>query len=241
MNVLPASPHIWYSYYMLKLLIFDWDDTITTGGGLDLYARCYEKALNSAGVMPPYDQVKALVFELWGRTHHEVLSSLLATFNADPALIDQVMDNYNKSLVEEEFLSHITVIPWVNEALEELSHTYILCVASSGNPQVIKNHLIPRLAIPPVFAQIMTTNDLDGQGKGKPFPDLVLKILETQNIPREEALVIGDSKSDLAMAQAAGVSFIAVLTGQLTQDKANKLGIDTVLASTAELPAFLAK
>jgi len=91
------------------------------------------------------------------------------------------------------------------------------------------------LGIEPLFDAVMTAEDVPSP---KPAPDMLLRILERLNIPKEEALFIGDGPRDEAAAEAAGIDYIMVDWGFTDHDRntqairsvaqlAQVLGVDT--------------
>lgn len=76
---------------------------------------------------------------------------------------------------------------------------------------------------------------------GKPGPGMVLGFCEATGLSPAEVAVIGDSTHDLHMARAAGAgAAVGVLTGPAT--RADLVAdADVVLASIAELPAWLSR
>jgi phosphoglycolate phosphatase-like HAD superfamily hydrolase len=64
---------------------------------------------------------------------------------------------------------------------------------------------------------------------------MLLSILEELNVLPSEAVMVGDGKGDVLMAQAANVRPIVVLTGQLSQQEAEALGVTTIIQSVVDL------
>ncbi|EKS29994.1 Phosphoglycolate phosphatase [Afipia felis] len=68
---------------------------------------------------------------------------------------------------------------------------------------------------------------------GKPSPIMLIETLEALEMPREEAVLVGDSTFDVQCARAAGVTVIGVTFGY-SQTPMRKLGPDAVIDSYAE-------
>ena len=73
----------------------------------------------------------------------------------------------------------------------------------------------------------------------KPDPGHILRLLETMGAAPDRAVMLGDSRNDVAAARAAGVPVIAVAHGY-GSIPAHELGADRVIAHFAELPGALA-
>ena len=68
---------------------------------------------------------------------------------------------------------------------------------------------------------------------GKPSPIMLLETLEALEMPREDAVLVGDSTFDVQCARAAGVAVIGVTFGY-SQTPMRKLAPDAVIDSYAE-------
>lgn len=65
--------------------------------------------------------------------------------------------------------------------------------------------------------------------RGKPHPDLLLKILKDNMISSKDCLYIGDTKSDFQAAKRARIKFILATYGYLINIKKNKFFIKNIL------------
>lgn len=81
---------------------------------------------------------------------------------------------------------------------------------------------------------------------GRPAPDLIQRVAAQVGLHNELAeqthalvLSVGDTKADIASAQAAGVTSVGVTTGHVSEAEFARLGADAVLESAAELPGYL--
>lgn len=68
---------------------------------------------------------------------------------------------------------------------------------------------------------------------GKPSPIMLIETLEALEMPREDAVLVGDSTFDVQCARAAGVTVIGVTFGY-SQTPMRKLGPDALIDSYAE-------
>jgi HAD superfamily hydrolase (TIGR01549 family) len=216
---------------MLKLVVLDWDDCITRGSSEGYYA-CYGAAIVKAGIERSPEEVQGGVRELWGRPHREVLAYIIGS---DNPLLDAVTKYYEEFIFTDTFSSNLSLIPGAKEKLEELRTTYKLAVATGMNGTLFREHILPMFEMQDFFSCIMSSSELSDPSRGKPFPDMLLKILEALDIRPNEAVMVGDAKGDVLMAQAAGVEPIVVLTGQLTRKEAEQLGVTHIISDVTKL------
>jgi len=106
---------------------------------------------------------------------------------------------------------------------------------------VLKEKIFTKFSIPNVFSEIITVYDLDDPEHAKPHPYMAQEIMRRLNITPDETLLVGDAKGDMVMAKSAGVTPVAVLTGHLSREQAEELGIKYVLEDVTKLESALDK
>ncbi|MDN8660439.1 HAD hydrolase-like protein, partial [Staphylococcus aureus] len=80
----------------------------------------------------------------------------------------------------------------------------------------------------------------DAVANPKPAPDVVIAFCDLTGLKPSEIAMVGDNRHDLDMARAGGCGLaVGVLSGTGTRESLAPLA-DVVLASVADLPAFLA-
>jgi len=77
--------------------------------------------------------------------------------------------------------------------------------------------------------------------KHKPNPEPLLYAISKLYVKPEETIYVGDAISDYECAKNAKVEYVAVLTGSLRREDLQKLRVNDVINSVAELPNFLRK
>jgi HAD superfamily hydrolase (TIGR01549 family) len=75
--------------------------------------------------------------------------------------------------------------------------------------------------------------------KYKPDSEPLLYVMDKLKTKPEETLYVGDAKADYDCAKNANVEYVAVLTGCLTREEAEKLEVKNIINSVSELPEFL--
>lgn len=220
---------------MIKLIIFDWDDTFTLGS-TEGYFACYHEAIVSVGVHLTPEEERARVFPTWGTTHVRGIEALLVD---NPELVPAAVKKYEEAFFGDTFTNVLHLVPGSVELLNRLAGHYILTVATGGHPKLLKEHIFPKFHIPNVFAQIVSGYDLDDPMKGKPHPHIPETIMRVQNVKPEETIVVGDAKNDILMARAAGAEPVVVLTGHTTRQEAEELGVKYIIEDVTKLEDVL--
>lgn len=219
----------------IKLIIFDWDDVFTLGSRKG-YFKCYHEALSELGVeLDPEEEEKRIIAK-WGQPHREEFRELL---KERPELLDDACKIYEEKLFGDTFVDCLSLLDGAVPLLESLSKQFVLCIATGLHPKIFRERIVPKFGVPDVFAQVVSSYDLDDPEKTKPHPHMLEFILETQKMWPDEAVMVGDAEADMLMARAANIVPIAVLTGHLTEEGARDLGIDYVIEDVTRLPGVL--
>ncbi len=216
---------------MIKLVVFDWDDCITSGSSEGYYA-CYRTAVAKAGIQKTPEEVKEKVRELWGRPHRDVIASIIG---AENPLLDTISKFYEDCIFTDTFSSALSLIPGAREKLEELRNSYQLAIATGMDGTLFREHILPHFGMQDFFSYIASSSELPDSSRGKPYPDMLLKVLQELKVQPQQAVMVGDARVDVRMAQAAGVRPIVVLTGQLTKEEAKALGVIDILPDVTAL------
>jgi len=185
----------------LQLILFDCDGTLTDSHGA--IAQAMQKAFTDHGLAEPdYQDVLAIIG----------LSLLAAVEN----LADDTLDDALKTKICESYASNyrsmesgLALYPNVIETLEELdSRGYVMGVvtgkSSRGLIRVMDLFDLHR------FFPVWRTADIC---TSKPHPDMVLECMHEMGVLPEHTSVIGDSRFDIQMANAANVRSFGVSFG----------------------------
>ena len=114
----------------------------------------------------------------------------------------------------------------IREMLETLREEgYKLAVATNAYRKSTIESLT-HLGIYVMFDAIACYDDVH---KGKPYPDMLLKLLDELHVPKEKALFIGDGPRDEQAAKRAGIDYLMVEWG-FTEH-----GHDNVIHTVGEL------
>jgi phosphoglycolate phosphatase-like HAD superfamily hydrolase len=125
--------------------------------------------------------------------------------------------------------------------LIDIAKRYKLAVATGAHLQILRERLMPKFEIPDVFTHILSVYDLDDPAHGKPHPFMPNKIMAELDVKPEETVLVGDATGDMQMAWNAGIEPIAVLTGHLNREQAEKLGVKHIIEHVTSLESELKK
>ena len=220
---------------MIKLIAFDWDDVITHGAK-DGYFKCYHEAIIAVGVHLDPEEEHRRILAKWSKPHTEELAELL---KEHPELIEKAAEIYEEHLFGDTYVNAQTEIKGVNEVLLRLKEKYILTVATGAHPKILKEKVIPKFTIPNVFAEIVSSYDITDSEKRKPHPYIIQKMMQDQHVKPEETVFVGDARSDIEMARAAGVTPIAVLTGHMSSKDTEELEVQYVIQDVTYIENIL--
>jgi len=213
---------------MIKAFLFDFDGTLANT--LPLYIKAYDKALSSIGFsLSEQDIVK----KCFGIKEVSICRSL-----GVPEKSDEFTKNYFsevKILCKEAALFDGT-LNFLIYLRERGIKTAIITFAYRWYIDMI----IEELKIGSLIDMIVSSNDVKYP---KPEPEAVLKICHSFKVNPKDCIVVGDSRSDIIMAHAAG-SKSALMHPKnydlfYSLEELKKTNPDTIIQNITELKAFL--
>jgi len=152
---------------------------------------------------------------------------------AEPEDIARLATSFEQSY-REQGNALTTVSRGAVSCLEHLKNHDVSIGLCSNKPEHICHQLLSDLEIQHFFDAVQ------GSGSGlptKPHPAALLAILRRLDTEPERALYVGDSKTDVETARAAGVAIALVKFGY-TATPADTLGADWVVEGLAEVPSL---
>ncbi|WP_285162776.1 HAD family hydrolase [Shewanella goraebulensis] len=183
-----------------QLVIFDWDGTLMDSIGK--IVDCMQCVASDLSLPVPTDQQ---VRDIIG------LSILPAMENLFPNNADQYDD-----LLEayKNYYLNINVTPsplfdGIETVLTEIQAAGHTLAIATGKRRAGLDRMLAETGLGQYF---VATRSAD-EAESKPHPSMITSLLEELNIAPEQAVMVGDSKLDIAMANNAGVSSIAVTYG----------------------------
>jgi len=145
-----------------------------------------------------------------------------------PVLVDAFVAHYRAHIADESRL-----FPGVGETLRGFARDGARMGVLTNKPQELTDLLLPTLQLEHYFGAVYGAGRLSYI---KPDPRIFHAVVD--DLGGGEAIMIGDSATDVATARAAGVPVILLSYGY-TPEPAHTLGADAVTDDFAELPALI--
>ncbi|MFY8284499.1 HAD family hydrolase [Pseudoalteromonas sp. SSMSWG5] len=183
-----------------KLVIFDWDGTVMDS--VPKVVNCLRNTARELGIDIPSEQQAKDVIGLSLAKAAEVL------FPAHAHLNDELVASY-KAQYRELDVTTTPLFADVETVLKQLSEAGMQLAVATGKGREGIDRLLNESGLGQYFVNVKCSDD----AKSKPSPDMLEQILHEQGIAKRDAVMIGDSQLDMAMANAAGIACIGVSFG----------------------------
>ncbi len=185
----------------MKGLIFDLDGTMVDN--MMVHHRAWQRKLRELGLDLPLDEVQKKVHGI----NEEILERL---FGETYSPVERVRISREK---EEEyrriFKPDLRLIEGLAQFLVDLkSRNYPLAIGSAAPPENV-NFVVDNLSIRDLFQVILHSRDVI---KGKPDPEIYLRIIEQLGLTPEECLVFEDTPTGAEASWKAGCESIIITT-----------------------------
>jgi HAD superfamily hydrolase (TIGR01549 family) len=120
---------------------------------------------------------------------------------------------YRKHMSYVPFLKHMEIEPYLKILLNRLRPTYKTAVATNRSDTMDRVLIEHNLA--GYFDLVVSSSDVD---RPKPYPDLLIKLLEHFKLKSYQSIYVGDSELDQLAAHAAEMPFVAYKNRSLAAD-----------------------
>ncbi len=170
----------------------------------DLHLRCWLATLRKFNVVSN----ESNIMKHFGKSHIDMVYALLPAIDnklaADIALTEKEL--FKKS--ERD----LQLFPGVMDTLSEVNRRGFLCAIASSNARDDTMEMVERLGISQYVSVITGADEVS---RGKPQPDLFALAARRLAIEPATALVVGDTRYDVAAGNKAGMR-TALLVGKET-------------------------
>jgi len=217
-----------HAYPPLRAVMFDLDGTLVDSAP-DL--ACAANRMLAALGMPGRDS--ALLSTFIGKGIPRLVERSLAGSldgEADAALMARALPLYER-FYEEESGRRTTLYPGVAEGLEMLTLAGVPLACVTNKAERFTHVLLAEVGLAHFFAVVVGGDTLP---KKKPDPLPFRHVCERLVVAPGEALVVGDSRNDVAGARAAGCPVICVPYGYNEGEPVETLNSDAVVATLVE-------
>ncbi len=221
---------------MIKLVVFDWDDTFTLHS-LAGYMACYQAALKDVGQERDYETTYTSARRFWGQPHEATLADLL---QGHEDLVQQACDAYETHLFGGTYVEKLDIVQGSAEFIEHLKTKYTLAICTGAHPKILKDAM-NRFGIPDVFTAIVSSYELHDPRLAKPHSHMLEEVMKRCDALPAHTIMVGDGDNDVEMAKNAGVEPVVVLTGHLSEAEAHNMGVRYVVSDITKLESVLSK
>ncbi|HEX5757605.1 MAG TPA: HAD-IA family hydrolase [Thermoanaerobaculia bacterium] len=210
-----------------RLLVFDWDGTLMDSVGT--IVACARAAICELGLDPPEDGVIRATVGLGLRETVERLRP-----GCDEALFERIVGAY-RTHWHGTYRDLPLLFPEVRELLAELAAAGYLLAVATGKSRRGLEHALEQSGLAGRFHATRTADE----APSKPHPRMLWDLLEELGARPDEALMVGDTTHDLAMARSAGVAAVGVASGTQPRAELERLAPLACLERVGELSVWL--
>lgn len=189
------------------LVVFDWDGTLCDSVVRIVLAM--QAAARDCGVKVPSDEEVRHIIGLGLPQAMEVL------FPDTPSRHLDLAKAYSRHFSESQALPDVALFPGVADLLVELKDAGATLAVATGKSRRGLNRVLSELGMEGLFAHTRCADET----RSKPHPLMLQELLEEAWISVEQAVMVGDSIYDLAMAEQAGMSSVGVTYGVHTREQ----------------------
>jgi phosphoglycolate phosphatase len=222
MTGLPLSP---------KAILFDLDGTLVDSAP-DITAATNELLATRGLPALSLTQVRAMI----GNGVKRLVERAFAASGAPLSAL--ALDEANRAMTpiyRRHLTGMTTLMPGVREALAHFHLAGIPMGVVTNKPQLAARQVLLHFGLTDVLRAIVGG---DAVSHPKPAPDGLLLALDRLHAAPGEALMVGDSITDVEAARAAGMA-VALICGGYTQVPVEQLGADLVCDGMGDLPLAL--
>lgn len=212
----------------VKLLIFDWDGTLADSAAQIVGAM--QAAIAGLGLPPRSD---AAIRDLIGLGLNEGLQRLYPELEL--AGLRALLDGYRAKWLAEG-AGEAPLFAGALESVRALhADGFRIAIATGKSRRGLDRSLRHHAEL----AQIVINSRCADETASKPDPRMLVELLDDEGLAAEEALMIGDTEYDMAMARAIGMAGLGVGCGVHEAGRLLQFGAAAVIEAVAGLPSWL--
>lgn len=210
------------------LLVFDWDGTLIDSTAK--IVRCMQCAAEQAGVeVLSHDAICQII----GLGLPEAIAELYPAHDA--AIRETVREQYVHFFIAVD-QTPSPFFPGVEATLQRLRDDGFTLAVATGKSRRGLDRVLQQLGMQDFFHATRCADET----RSKPHPQMLYELLAHAGRDAADALMVGDTHFDMAMAQAAGMPRVAVNYGAHRQEQLLPYGPLACLDSFGELLPVIA-
>ena len=209
--------------------------TVTDDGAVE---EAFGAALVAGGTDPSGPAGEAAAIYIRDTMGQSKLDVFKALFHGDAVLVAAANKCFEETYALTIAAGEVRPIPGALEAIRRLRNHGIKVCLTTGFSSGTRDALIDMLGWGGEIDLAVSPADC---GRGRPFPDMILRALMLLEIDEVAAVaVVGDTASDLVAGRRAGAGVVAgVLTGAHNRAELEAVPPTHILGSVAQLPGLL--
>ncbi|KUO71594.1 MAG: HAD family hydrolase [Clostridia bacterium BRH_c25] len=198
-------------YEDIKAIIFDVDGTLIDS--MWIWKQVDVEFLSKRGISLP----ERLQSEIEGMSYSETAIYFKARFDL-PESLDEIKEEW-RIMAEDYYKCHIKLKSGAKEFLKLLYEKGFTIGIATSNSRELVEHMLANHNIKQYFSNIRTSCEVD---KGKPHPDVYLKVAEDMGIEPDHCIVFEDTVAGVMAAKAAGMKVFA-MADEISLESKDKL------------------
>jgi phosphoglycolate phosphatase len=213
-----------------RLLIFDWDGTLADSAAQIVNAM--QTAIRGLNLPPRPDES---IRELIGLGLNEGLQRLYPELEVEG--LRRLLDGYRAKWLAEG-AGEAPLFEGALDALRGLHEAgYRLSVATGKSRRGLDRSLRHHADL----NRLIVSSRCADETASKPHPRMLEELLALEDVAASEALMIGDTEYDMAMARAIGMPALGVTCGVHAPQRMLDAGAHALIESVRHLPRWLAE
>ena len=198
-------------YEDIKAVIFDVDGTLIDS--MWIWKQVDIEFLGKRGIPLP----ERLQSEIEGMSYSETAIYFKARFDLTDSL-DEIKEEW-RLMAEDYYKFHIKLKSGAKEFLKLLYDKGVTIGIATSNSRELVDNMLENHGIRQYFSIIRTSCEVN---KGKPHPDVYLKVAEDMGLEPQHCLVFEDTVSGVMAAKSAGMKAFA-MADEVSEESKDKL------------------
>lgn len=209
------------------LVIFDWDGTLLNS--LAKISQCMQLAAVDAGLEPcPEEQIRGII----GLGLSEALTTLYP--DVSPAPLETLRERYSHHFVVKD-QNPCDLYPGVQDTLEALKVDGHHIAVATGKSRRGLDRVLANLGWEDYFHASRCADET----RSKPHPLMLSELLNELDYAVDDAVMVGDTEFDLAMAAALDMRRVGVSYGAHPHERLRLHKPEAIIDTMLELPELL--